>query len=267
MAGRPLPIWASLIIGAGILVTGVGIALAALDEVDLDCTRETCTVTHSFPASRAETSLAGIRGAERTYSGGKSKTTHLTLIDERGGQRRLLTIHNGDVGVLVAQMQALLAGQRDRVVHHQGRQIPLLVSAIVMFVVGPLWLLFAARRGRGSTAAKVEHAPPAATAAPVGGWTTRRWIYVMVGFALVSVVANIAMLNVAPRAGGKLTITAKQRCEYRGITMLPGAEMEQVVDPGEHTIRVWAPDAPGQWTEHHVTVELGGDVKFVCAPP
>ena len=258
--------------GAGMMVVSVGLIVQSFNQVDLACDRERCVVTHSLPASRTETPLAGYRGAEkRIVSSGKSRSIQLTLIDESGSRRNLMSVDDRTGGPLAIEMQALLAGEREAVQHHEPRQPTLALIGALGLCFGGYWLQRGIRGWRSPPAPTptptISALPHDLTAAP----TNRRMWLLVAAMVVISMVMSFVLSaqypGGQPTTGRKLTIEATQLCEFEGRQVPPGTFNDVLVDPGEHVIRVWAPDAPGQWIERRFTVAPDGDTRFVCLPP
>ncbi len=141
--------------GVNTMIGGVVFGVMALDQVELACDRERCVVTHSVPASRVETPLAGYRAAQsRTEGSGGSRRIYLTLIADSGARHDLMPVHYSMVGALAVELQALLAGERETVQHREPRPPMTFLPGVLALGLGG-YVLFHGIRNRRR--ARVSH--------------------------------------------------------------------------------------------------------------
>jgi hypothetical protein len=94
----------------------------------------------------------------------------------------------------------------------------------------------------------------------------RRPMLAALGLLLVAVVGQLVLLRYASTTQGWLSLRCEARCRFAGIECLPGGEVSMSLDPGEYTVEVFAPDAPGGYAPHRISLKADESVSFLCAP-
>jgi hypothetical protein len=245
-------------LGVVTLLLAAACAVFGLRETRLTCTPEACETVKSFPASRSRRDLADIHGVEIRESSGKQRGVFIvSVIDTRGASIRVHSSGKDGAETFKRELEELLAGQRQRIE-------VVTPPAYWMLVFGALLAVFAvyeireAIRGWGKY---VRPARPKSARNPlvlVGA--------LGVGAMVLALAGNFILERSMADSTGVLQLECRHRCEFQGMTCLPGGAMEMRLNPGEYDIKVWNPAAPDSWEPHKFRVEVGAETRFVCEP-
>ena len=255
---------ATVAVAVGALLLAAGSVMMGLRETRLTCTPAACAIVKTYPSSRTEQSLAGLEVVEIHEGSGKQRGSwRVSVIDLRGTPITLHSTNQAGAEALKRELEQLLAGQRETV----ERVTP---PTYWMLIFAPLLLLFAiyeireAIRNRGRY---VKAAKPSSSS--TGGAMKRpllMWLALSVGALVVATIANLVMTWGMADSTGVLRLECRHRCDFGGLSCLPGGVTEQRLNPGEYTVKVWNPAVAGSWEPRKVQVEIGQLTHFVCEP-
>jgi hypothetical protein len=259
-SGPRSPWVTAVVILAAVLLAAASVVLG-LQERRLTCTPAACATVNTYPSSRAELSLANIRGVEIHEGSGKQRGKwRLSLIDAGGASIPLYSTDQAGAEALKRELEEVLAGKREAVEHVTPPKYWMLLFAPLLLIFA-ISELRAAIRNRGRYARTAKPSPPGAMKRPL-----LLWLGLVAVAIVVSVIGNLVMSAQMAASTGVLQLECHHRCEFSGATCLPGGSMEMSLNPGEYAVKVWNPAVAGSWEPRSVRVEIGAQTRFVCEP-
>jgi hypothetical protein len=118
------------------------------------------------------------------------------------------------------------------------------------------------RRRRGHTRPRAPQVHPYTDA----GKRTHRLLLVFFAATALAAIANVALNAAQSDSTGVLRLECRHRCEFDGMTCLPGGVMELRLDPGEYPVKVWNAARADPWEQRSFAIEAGERTQFVCEP-
>ncbi len=99
-------------------------------------------------------------------------------------------------------------------------------------------------------------------------WWQRRRRTVVLALGAIAIVGagQLALLVIADRTQGTLSLDCQGRCRFQGAECLPGGEVRMTLDPGAYTIDVWTGAEGAPWSPRTFAIAVGETTDFICAP-
>lgn len=238
------------------LLVGALTLLAGLDRERLVCERArgACTLTSGALATDTrELSLDAITDHRFVTSSGKGGPRGATvLLDHRGAELRVASDGEAAAREKFDRLHAFFTGASERVDLATGPSWWLVAFGIGLLLAAPL---LARANGRRA-------GPPAREREPAPRRNLAPFIAIAIG-ALVLIA--LALSTYSSRTQGTLVLRCTQRCDFGGLTCMPGGETSMTLPPGEHEVLIYNPDDPGAPIRRRVTLVRGQVSVFECA--
>jgi hypothetical protein len=247
---------------AGCLLLAVVLAGAASSTATLTCDRAAgrCTWSTSTRHGRGDHGFAvadvrEVRFIDRLGKHGREAETALVFAS---GHERHLGRGDADAArVRFRTVEAFFAGHGPALrVHSAGNRW--LYAAALAAAIGAVVLAIRGARRRLLDTMPVPGAPPRVP------FLARREVRFFLGVLAVAAVGQIVLLIVASTTQGTLVLECRTRCRFQAGECLPGGSLRTTLDPGEHTIDVWAATGDAVWQPRTFTIAVGEVTTFVC---
>ncbi len=254
---------AALVAVVALLLAAVSVVMG-LRETRLTCTPAACVIVKTYPSSRTEHSLAGLEVVEIYEGSGKQRGVwRVSVIDLQGTPIRLHSTTQDGAEALKRELEQLLAGQRETL----ERVTPPTYWA---WLFAPLLLVFAIYEVRAAIRNRGRYVKAAKPSSSSFAGSLKRpllmWLGLGVGAFVVAAIANFVLARGLADSTGVLRLECRHRCDFGGMSCMPGGVTEQSLNPGEYTVKIWNPAVAGSWEPRKVRVEIGQLTRFVCEP-
>jgi hypothetical protein len=249
---------------AGCVLLAIVLAGAASSTTTLACDRAAGRCTWSTRAwhggsSRAFaiTDVREVRFVEGLGKHGRRAET--ALVFASGHELHLATDDEGAARDRFHAIDAFFAGRGPALREHQAGAGWLYAAAIAALIAAVILAARAARRRLVDTVA-----PAGAPRRSIRSLLAHREVRFFLAVLAVAAVVQIGMMVVAATTQGTLELECRTRCRFQGGECLPGGGLSTTLDPGEHTIEVWAATGDAHWQPRSFSIAVGEVTHFVC---
>jgi hypothetical protein len=247
---------------AGCLLLAVVMAGAASSTATLACDRAAgrCTwSTATWHGGRDQPFAIGdvreVRFVEGLGKYGRDGET--ALVFASGHELHLARSDEGAARARFRAIEAFFAGRGPTLRDHSAGTGWLYAAALAA-VIGAVVLAVRGARRRLPGTMPVPGAPPRT---PL---LARREVRFFLAVLAVAVVGQIVLMIVASTTQGTLVLECRTRCRFQGGECLPGGSLRTTLDPGEHTIEVWAATGDAHWQPRTFSIAVGEVTTFAC---
>jgi hypothetical protein len=248
---------------AGCLFIAVVLAGAASSTTTLACDRGSgCTwSTSAWHGGRARSfAVADVREVRFVDGLGKhGRRAETALIFASGHELHLATDDEDAARARFRTIEAFFAGRGPALRDHQAGAGWLYVAALAALIAAVVVAVRATRKRLVDTVAL-----PGAPRSSLRGLLGRREVRFFLAVLAAAVVGQIALMLLAATTQGTLELECRTRCRFQGGECLPGGGLRTTLDPGEHTIEVWAATGDAHWQPRTFSIAVGEVTHFVC---
>jgi hypothetical protein len=249
---------------AGCLLVAVALAGAASSSTTLACERAAgqCTwSTRAWHGGRehafAVADVREVRFIDRLGKNGRRAET--ALIFASGHEMHLARDDEDAARARFRAIEAFFAGRGPSLREHEAGPGWLHAIALAALIAAVVLAVRASRQRLVETVATA-----AAPRRSLRTLLAHREVRFFLAVLAIAAVVQIAMLIVAATTQGTLELECRTRCRFQGGECLPGGGLRTTLDPGEHTIEVWAATGDAHWQPRTFAIAVGEVTHFVC---
>jgi hypothetical protein len=249
---------------AGCVLLAVVLVGAASSTTTLACDRAAGRCTWSSRTWHGERSqafaIADVREVRFIDGLGKhGRRAETALVFASGHELHLATDDEDAARARFRAIEAFFAGRGPALREHQTGAGWLYAAAVAALIAGVVVAVRAARRRLVETVAA-----PGAPRRSIRALLAHREVRFFLAVLALAAVVQIAMMVVAATTQGTLELECRTRCRFQGGECLPGGGLSTTLDPGEHTIEVWAASGDAHWQPRTFSIAVGEVTRFVC---
>jgi hypothetical protein len=253
---------ALLVPAAGCLLVAVVLAGAASSTTTLACDRAVgCTwSTSAWHGGRSRSfAVADVREVRFIDGLGKhGRRAETALLFASGHELHLATDDEDAARARFRAIEAFFAGRGPALRDHQAGAGWLYAAALAALIAAVIIAVRAARKRLVDTVA-LPTAPRSLRAL-----LARREVRFFLAVLAAAIVGQIALMILAATTQGTLDLECRTRCRFQGGECLPGGGLRTTLDPGEHTIEVWAATGAAHWQPRTFSIAVGEVTHVVC---